>query len=154
MSAGQTLNIPSPQHVASAQKTEQLGRKSLRPSAKANIPPARIVATAKYKVRAGDTLSSIARTSGITVAQLKQINRIAGNNIQAGQTLNIARTTVAHNSKAAASNSKKPTYYRVKNGDSLYVIAKRYNISLQQLQAWNPKSSKNIRPGQQLAIYR
>ena len=42
-----------------------------------------------YRVKRGDTLSSIARLYRTTVASLKQWNRISGNAIQVGQTLTI-----------------------------------------------------------------
>jgi LysM repeat protein len=42
-----------------------------------------------YRVKRGDTLSSIARLYRTTVASLKQWNRISGNSIQVGQMLTI-----------------------------------------------------------------
>lgn len=143
VSVGQQLTIPSQHHFALAQKTEQLSRTNLRAKAGATTAAANV----RYQVRRGDTLSSIARRHGVSINQLKQWNRIAGNNIQVGQTLALRQAT-----RSAA--AKKPTYYRVRSGDSLSLIARRHNVSLKQLQAWNPKSSSAIRPGQQLAIYR
>jgi membrane-bound lytic murein transglycosylase D len=44
--------------------------------------------------------------------------------------------------------------YTVKNGDSLYIIAKRFNVSLKAIMLWNGISNgKNVSPGDQLLIF-
>jgi len=59
--------------------------------------------------------------------------------------------------QAAAKTTKTakaaPTYYRVKAGDSLYQIAKRYNIGVQALQDWNPRIASALTPGQTLTLF-
>ena len=44
------------------------------------------------------------------------------------------------------------TYYKVKKGDTLGAIAKRYRCSVKQLQRWNNLRSTNIQIGQKLKI--
>ena len=58
-------------------------------------------------------------------------------------------TVVAANSK----NQKKQTQYKVKQGDSLYVVAKRFNVEMQHLKRWNPRMGKALKPGQMLTVY-
>ena len=44
--------------------------------------------------------------------------------------------------------------YTVKEGDSLWLISKRYGVSIKQLQKWNSLKKRSIlRPGQNLDIY-
>ena len=44
-------------------------------------------------------------------------------------------------------------YYRVKRGDTLYSIAKLYNVGVRSLKNWNNLRSNRIYPGQNLKIY-
>lgn len=64
------------------------------------VDPSALTASSKYKkkskrrsrtvtIRKGDTLSEIARRNGTTVAKLKRLNRISGNNIRAGKKLRV-----------------------------------------------------------------
>ena len=50
--------------------------------------------------------------------------------------------------------NKKPkvTYYRVKNGDSLWGIARKFRVSPQELKKWNNLKSNLIHPGKQLVV--
>ncbi|MCF3998021.1 LysM peptidoglycan-binding domain-containing protein, partial [Pseudomonas aeruginosa] len=45
------------------------------------------------------------------------------------------------------------TYYKVKQGDSMYLIAKRFNVEMKHLQRWNPRSKQALKPGQTLTLY-
>jgi len=56
--------------------------------------------------------------------------------------------------KSEASESKGQGWYRVRVGDSLWTIAKRFNLSVQDLKARNNLSSRRLRPGELLAISR
>ena len=59
----------------------------------------------------------------------------------------------AKTTKTAKTAKAAPTYYRVKAGDSLYQIAKRYNIGVQALQDWNPRIASALTPGQTLTLF-
>ena len=43
--------------------------------------------------------------------------------------------------------------YRIKPGDSLYTIARRYKVSVKDLRRWNKLSDRYLQPGQRLKIY-
>ncbi|MFT7460539.1 MAG: membrane-bound lytic murein transglycosylase D, partial [Planctomycetota bacterium] len=50
-------------------------------------------------------------------------------------------------------NTSTAVNYTVKKGDSLWLIAKRFNIHVEQLLAWNKlDKKKHLNPGQQLII--
>ena len=53
---------------------------------------------------------------------------------------------------SASSSSTQWTYYKVKSGDNLGKIARRYHCSVSQLKAWNNLKSDRIAIGQKLKI--
>ncbi|MDP1618621.1 LysM peptidoglycan-binding domain-containing protein [Phenylobacterium sp.] len=94
-----------------------------------------------YTVVAGDSLYGIARKLETSVTQLAQDNNLAGPNyvIQPGQTL-----------KGPSSASKA---YVVAGGDTLYAIARRFNVSAQAIADANSMQIADvIRPGQRLLL--
>lgn len=105
-----------------------------------------------HKVRKGQTLASIAKRYGVTTAQLKRWNRLKSNYVRVGQTLAIVRGNAGASSGSSASGSTKSsskttgsgyTTYTVKNGDSLYSIAKKHNMSLNDLLKLNGLTTKS-----------
>jgi membrane-bound lytic murein transglycosylase D len=42
--------------------------------------------------------------------------------------------------------------YKVKKGDSLYIVAKRFNVEMQHLKRWNPRTGQALKPGQMLVV--
>lgn len=98
----------------------------------------------KYRVRRGDSLSTIASRFGVTARSLAAANSISNRNlIRAGQVLSIpAGDTVA-----------RPTRYRVRRGDTLLEIAARFGRSLRALvEANNLRNANRIFLGQVLLI--
>ena len=92
--------------------------------------------TVTYKVKSGDTLSAIAAKYGTTVQTLVSDNNIADpNKIYVGQTLRIRKSGSSSSSSSASGANKK--YYKIKNGDTLSGIAKKFETTVNQLQAWN-----------------
>ena len=105
----------------------------------------------RYVVRKGDTLSEIAKRNGVQVAQLRAVNTLRGNLINVGQKLRIPSTgsrSTAVNTMVAANE----TTHRVNRGDTLWRIASRYGMSVQQLRRVNGKSSDVLQVGQVLKI--
>ena len=115
-----------------------------------------------YKVKSGDYLGKIASRYGVTVAQIKSWNGLRSNNIQIGQTLYIYRnggptisqgSTGGSSSSSSSSSKPKTVIYTVKNGDSLYKIAKNYpGVSAEDIKKANGLKSDAIRAGQKLTI--
>ncbi len=108
----------------------------------------------RYRIRPGDTLSGIARKHGVTVTALMQANRLHNHRIRAGKDLIIplsASPTLDIDTSAVASHRMK---YRVRKGDSLYRIARRFGVRIQDLKKWNRLASNNLRPGQTLTVIR
>ena len=104
--------------------------------------------TREYSVRRGDTLSRIAAASGVSVAHLRAANGISGDLINIGQRLLIP----AVNSLASNSPAVETISYKVRRGDTLWEIAKRFNTSVGRIRAQNGLSSNLLSINQELRI--
>ena len=113
----------------------------------------------EYTVKKGDSLWLIARRFDIHVTDLLEWNNLRKNRpLQPGQTLNIyidkekkeghiVQTTTTHNGSS--------TEYTVKKGDSLWLIARRFDIHVTDLLEWNNlRKNRPLQPGQTLIIRR
>jgi membrane-bound lytic murein transglycosylase D len=110
-----------------------------------------------YTVRRGDTLSAIARQYRMTVADLRSVNQIRGSLIHPNQTLMIpGRTASALPSTrpAAVDTSAGPVIYRVRPGDTLTRIARRFDTTVDVLRQLNQLSGDRINVGDRLTVRR
>lgn len=94
-----------------------------------------------YIVKAGDSLYSIAKKYNTTVLELKNINNLVSDNLKIGQKIILPITTNNSNN-----------YYIVKGGDTLYSIARKYNMSVQELMSINNLTTDNLYVGQKLYL--
>ncbi|NWD48990.1 LysM peptidoglycan-binding domain-containing protein [Pseudomonas gingeri] len=99
----------------------------------------------RYKVKNGDSLSSIAKANKVDVKDLQHWNKLSGQKLKIGQTL-----VMQDNIRAPA--SQKPTTYKVQKGDSLYIVAKRFNVEMSHLKRLNPRTGQALKPGQILTV--
>lgn len=108
-----------------------------------------------YRVRRGDSLSGIAKEFDTSVAQLRKVNGINGSLIRTGQKLMIPSTDAWHDGLATGLASHPPSLdYRVRAGDSLYRIAGKYGIAVNDIISWNALDPrKYLQPGQMLTLY-
>lgn len=125
-------------------------------AALARLPDSERVPFSRYTVRRGDNLSAIARQHGSSVEALRQANNLQSNLINVGQQLIIptsGATQLASNTPTgSAPRSNRPRTYTVQSGDSLYSIARRFNVEVKQLRAWNGVDTL-LKPGQQLTLH-
>lgn len=105
-----------------------------------------------HRVRKGETLGSIAKRHGVTVQDLRVWNNLKKNVIVPGQRLHI-QVDGASSKKEATSSSGSYITYRVKKGDTLSGIAKRYRgTTVSAIRADNGLKSNDIKPGMALKI--
>lgn len=69
--------------------------------------------------------------------------------------LAIGNDDAAKSSHSSKKPSGKPTTYKVKRGDSLYIIAQRFKTTVAKLREWNPRdaTAKHLKPGSVLTLY-
>lgn len=108
--------------------------------------------TKTYKVKSGDSLSTIASKHNTTVSKLKQWNKIKGDLIYVNQTLKVSNTTATVAKKKSATTSSTSSTYIVKNGDYLYSIATAHKMSVDQLRKLNGLKTNIIYVGQKLKV--
>ena len=139
---------------------------ALKKAPRVQLAQRREVGPGEYRVRRGDTLSGIARRFGTSVAALRRDNSIRGTRIIAGEILTVSKSksrgrTVAQaqsNTPPSAqrrtvAKTNSPDVYRVRRGDSLWVIARKFGVSPRQLQRANGiRHRDRIHPGQTLRI--
>ena len=103
--------------------------------------------TIEYVVQKGDSLWLIANRFGTTTKVIRSMNQRNSSHLSVGQVLKIP-TGQKYSSKPKNTQS-----YRVRKGDSPYLIAKRYRMNLAEFLELNrltPRST--IFPGQRLIL--
>jgi N-acetylmuramoyl-L-alanine amidase len=110
-----------------------------------NLPytPPETITTDIYKVKAGDTLYSIANKLDTSVSELKEIDNLSTNVLKIGQVLKIPTKVV---------DIGDTELYQVKSGDTLYSIANKYNVSVNELKTINNLTNNNLAIGQLLNV--
>ena len=122
------------------------------------------VAEATYIVAKGDNLTQIALKHNLTVAQLKELNKLESENLQLGQKLIVKESdhqavaeaeTVQESAKKEQRQKEyaKIKEYVVQKGDSLLSISKKHpGSSVAEIKRLNNIKSDNIQPGMKLKI--
>lgn len=100
-----------------------------------------------YVVQKGDSLWSISSKLGVSVSDIKKSNNLSSNNLSIGQVLIIP----SKKSDDEESNADENIYV-VKKGDSLWLIAKNHNTSVDEIKRLNNLSSNTLSIGQRLKI--
>lgn len=112
--------------------------------------------TFKYRVRRGDSLSEIADKFGVSIADLKKWNGLKSNVIAAGKTLKIHSnnnpTNIAYGDNTNNSTANL-TYYKVKKGDTIAEIARKFKVKVSDIVAWNNLKNNKILSGSRIKIY-
>lgn len=107
-----------------------------------NVPlPGPGTDTIEYVVRQGDTLWLLSRRYGTTVDAIKRLNGLTGDLLNIGQVLRIPSSQV------------NPYFeYTVRQGDTLWLLSRRYGTTVDAIKALNGLSSDMLNIGQVLKI--
>ena len=158
---GETLSTIAQRYGVSTDALRQMNRISgsnIRAGQRLRVPLAgrdyeEDVVGNVYTVVAGDTLSGIAARHGVSVTRLKRANRMTRNTLKIGQRLEVpAAVRTEEVRHATASSASSTGVHRVRQGDSLYEIGRRYGVSVKSLKAANGLRGNNLRIGQKLVI--
>ena len=112
-----------------------------------------------HDVVSGDTLYGIALTYGVSVAKLRISNSLSSDRIIVGQKLKVpmsgSQSSVAISTSEQKSLSSATRYvYTVRQGDTLWKIAKIHQTKVSNLMQWNNIGQNHrIRTGQQIIIF-
>ncbi len=134
----------------------------------AEMPPEQRVAYRRHQIRSGESLIVIAKRYRTSVRTIQTINGINGSRIRAGESLMVPVASrafedykLSHDIRRALARANRipsdgiKVTYRVRNGDSLWIIARRHNVRVRDLTRWNGLSTRSvIRPGQKLVIWK
>ncbi len=114
-----------------------------------------------HTVKKGDNLNSIAKLYKISISDLKKLNNLKNSRISIGQELKLTesenRITVENKpeieiAKTEEAETSKSTSHKVKPGESLFTISRKYNVSIDDIKKINHLINNNLVSGQMLEI--
>ena len=123
-----------------------------------DLPSSKRVAWERYKIVSGDSLLALANQYHVSVDLLRTINNIDGHMIRAGKTLMIpiaskdaaaytlsaAQRVINRQQRITQTLAGQRIEYKIKSGDSLWKIAKKYKVSIAQIASWNKLGTKSV----------
>lgn len=109
----------------------------------------------EHIVIAGESFWSIGRRYSVSVRKLASWNGMAPRDtLSIGQKLIVWTSQTAASQAVSSNGTTRKLRYTVRNGDSLYLIASRFRISVADLLRWNNiDKTKYLQPGQKLTMY-
>lgn len=156
--AGDALIIP----VAKSPANQYTQSQSQRISRKQNTSPTTNTQKIVYTTQQGDSFWSIAKKYRVGVRELAKWNGLAPTDpLQINQKLTIwSKSTSTSNisipqTTLADNATVRKVSYKVKKGDSLALIAQKFNLSVQQIKNWNSSyaAKKYLQPGDLLTLF-
>ena len=118
-----------------------------------------------YRVKRNDNLSTIAQKYDVAVEDLKKWNNIRGNKVAYGKNLKINGIETDQSSTAVAkveldkkgvqkdsAGVASASFYVVQKGDNLSAIAKKFNVTVAEIQEWNKLINNNVQLGASLQV--
>ena len=103
-----------------------------------------------HEVVRDDTLWDLARLYGTSTAAIAALNGISAKTaLRLNQELKITSLLPDEDN-----DGRHKVAYKVRPGDSLWTISRRFNVSIEDLQRWNQLSRRAyLRPGQRIDVY-
>ena len=147
--------LPNSTLLVLAGADEQVDISAEEADARLRLSPLTTWRRVTYRVRSGDTLTSIARRWHITTKSIVTANRLRSDRLRAGQRLVLTVPNVQRASIPAASSgstSGRHVIHTVRSGDTLDAIARRYGVTVASLRMTNRLEGNIIRAGQRLRI--
>jgi N-acetylmuramoyl-L-alanine amidase len=111
-----------------------------------------------HRVRKGETLVDISQKEGVQLASLLKFNKLKSGQLpKSGQKLLLKgpvnkEVTTAKNSSKPSSKKNNSVVHVVKNGESLWTIARKYNVTVNSIKSTNKLRSEDLDIGQSIKI--
>lgn len=108
-----------------------------------------------HRVEQGETLYALSKRYNSTVDQIRQSNAGLTGGLSLGAVVRIpvAASAVVPSSSATVQNTMvEPGIHDVKQGETLFSLAKRYGLSVDQIKMWNGISGNELTIGQKLSL--
>lgn len=110
-------------------------------------------ATSYHRVKRGDSLSLIAHKYGMSLRELKRLNKLKRNTAVLGQRLKVINKRVRKkNPQKVNVASQRVTHHVVKRGDSLSLISAKYNVTIKALMRINGLKRNTVYLGQKIKL--
>ena len=132
----------------------QIGQELSIPQNPANLSKTEITASSKvtHQVVAKESLFSIARQYNVSVQDLENLNKeLLQNGLQIGQTIAIPNKRKTLDGRVRVINQE-TVFHVVEPKETKFSIAKKYGISIDQLESQNPEIVNGLVVGNKLAI--
>jgi membrane-bound lytic murein transglycosylase D len=149
LTSGKSLKISSDESIAQVSKKEP---KTENVPAEVKTDTLATSVATLYVVQKGDNLSSIAKKNNVSVAEIKEWNKLTNASIQLGMSLQVAKIEVNEKEVIAATTKTENVEYIVKKGDNLGNISKKFGSTLEDLKLWNSLQDNNIAIGNSLIV--
>lgn len=125
-------------------------------AAKQELVIATIPQDGLHQVKPGETLYSISKNYGVKVTELLTWNQLDINTgLKPGQYLKVAPTVISSTEDTPIENKTAALtfiIYEVKPTDTLYSVAREYNVTIKELMDWNQKENFSLAQGEKLRI--
>ncbi|PWJ54524.1 membrane-bound lytic murein transglycosylase D [Dyadobacter jejuensis] len=158
--SGDELIVEGTGSVAATPSTAEVAVPKKAPVVNSPVEPKKVVpkpsienkSVAQYHtVESGQTYYSISKLHGLTVNELLGLNALSVNDkLAVGQRLIVRKGQAAVSAAPAASEA--PGYHVVRSGETLFSIARRYNMTVDQVKRLNNMSSNTVLVDQKLKI--
>jgi membrane-bound lytic murein transglycosylase D len=137
------LNLPS-------------GSKDVYESVIASIPADKRIWWRAYKVNEGDTLTSVAKKFHVSPAALAEVNQISReDSLEEGSHLVLPLAAGRESSllRAREGGPRRLIHYRIRSGDTLELIADRFDVTPYLIRRWNRMKGSRLIVGRTLRLY-
>jgi len=136
-----STSTPAPKPTTTVADARPARRPATQPTPKRQEAPRSNASTpTTYTVHSGDTLGHIAEKFGVRSSDLRNWNGLRGSRINVGQKLSLGAPNL--------SNGR----YQIRRGDTLDVIARRFEVSVTELKQWNGLRNSRIATGEYLVV--